>query len=422
MFNLCLTQKCIFVKNINMASSKILLYKSKQKSDGRYPIVIRVIKDRRPKYIYIDWVFEKDWNEDTRQVKSSHPNSKRLNNLILKKLAEASDLILESESQKKDFTSGQITRMMKGKRKETTFFKLAGEYISDLRKTGKHNRANTDEPRLNVFKEFLGGVDIDFSEIDAPLLKRLSVYMIGKREVTERTVMNYYILIRTLFNRAISEGIVEQKYYPFGKGKIRIRVQNTIKIGLDEEEIKKIEGLDLEEGSTIWHTRNVFLFSFYFAGMRISDVLRTKWSDIQNDRFYYTMGKNNKADSLLVPDKIMGIIKHYKTDETSSDDFIFPELKKANLKDSEDVFRKIKTAIRKFNDNLETIAGLATINKKLTNHIARHSFGNIAGDKVSPQMLQKLYRHSSLTTTIGYQGNFIHKNADEALSSVISFK
>lgn len=59
--------------------------------------------------------------------------------------------------------------------------------------------------------------------------------------------------------------------------------------------------------------------------------------------------------------------------------------------------------------------------KKITNHIARHSFGNIAGDKVSPQMLQKLYRHTHLSTTIGYQGNFIHKNADEALNAIINF-
>lgn len=404
-----------------MASSKILLYKSKQKSDGRYPIVVRVIKDRRPKYIYIDWVFEKDWNDATHQVRSTHPNSKRLNNLILKKLAEASDLILESESQKKDFTAGQITRMMKGKRKETTFFKLAGEFIADLEKTAKYNRASADEARINVFKEFLGGVDIDFSEIDIPLLKRLGVYLISKRDVNERTVMNYYITIRTLFNRAISEGIVEQKYYPFGKNKIRIKIQNSIKIGLDEDEIKKIEGLDLQKGTTIWHTRNVFMFSFYFAGMRISDVLRTKWSDIQNDRFYYTMGKNKKGDSLMIPQKISEIIAHYKTDETKQEDFIFPELKKANLKDSKDVYTKIKTAVRKFNDNLVNIASLAKINKKLTNHISRHSFGNIAGDKVSPQMLQKLYRHTSLATTIGYQGNFIHKNADEALNAVIGF-
>ena len=61
------------------------------------------------------------------------------------------------------------------------------------------------------------------------------------------------------------------------------------------------------------------------------------------------------------------------------------------------------------------------LTKKLTMHIARHTFGNISGDKIPIQMLQKLYRHTSITTTIGYQANFIHKDADEALDAVIGF-
>ena len=52
-------------------------------------------------------------------------------------------------------------------------------------------------------------------------------------------------------------------------------------------------------------------------------------------------------------------------------------------------------------------------------HIARHTFGNISGDKIPIQMLQKLYRHSHIATTIGYQANFIFKGADEALEAVI---
>jgi integrase len=100
---------------------------------------------------------------------------------------------------------------------------------------------------------------------------------------------------------------------------------------------------------------------------------------------------------------------------------IFPELKKANLSNSKDVHAKIRTATKKFNKHLKTIGGELKIKKKITTHIARHSFGNIAGDKVSPQMLQKLYRHSSITTTMGYQSNFIHTDTDEALESVLDF-
>ncbi len=68
------------------------------------------------------------------------------------------------------------------------------------------------------------------------------------------------------------------------------------------------------------------------------------------------------------------------------------------------------------------VAPEAKIEKKMTMHIARHTFGNISGDKIPIQMLQKLYRQSSITTTIGYPQNFIHKDADDALDSVLAFE
>lgn len=146
-----------------------------------------------------------------------------------------------------------------------------------------------------------------------------------------------------------------------------------------------------------------------------------KWSHIIDDRIHYSMSKNNKSDSLKLSPKVLEILKCYKKSKKNNDDYIFPEMKNLDYNDSKEVYNAVKNATKKFNSNLAQIAELAEINKKITNHIARHTFGNIAGDRVSPQMLQKLYRHSNLSTTLGYQGNFIHKNTDDALDSVLDF-
>jgi hypothetical protein len=37
------------------------------------------------------------------------------------------------------------------------------------------------------------------------------------------------------------------------------------------------------------------------------------------------------------------------------------------------------------------------------------------------KVLQKLYRHSSIATTVNYQRNFINEETDDALDSVINF-
>ena len=91
------------------------------------------------------------------------------------------------------------------------------------------------------------------------------------------------------------------------------------------------------------------------------------------------------------------------------------------MKNARDELAKTKTATKKFNKYLSRVADKAKIDKKLTMHIARHSFGNIAGDAIPLQMLQKLYRHTSITTTINYQANFMHQDTDDALDKVINF-
>ncbi len=193
-----------------------------------------------------------------------------------------------------------------------------------------------------------------------------------------------------------------------------------VQIGLTREEVQKIENLE-ELTPAEKHIRNIWLFSFYLAGMRVGDVLTVRWNDIYDGRLHYRMNKNAKLLSLKLPEKILLILEDYQNDQQAPDDFIFPEMKKANLKSAKDMLAKTKTATKKFNNYLAVLATKAQIEKKLTMHIARHSFGNIAGDKIHPLMLQKLYRHSDLKTTINYQANFIHKEADEALDAVISF-
>ena len=155
--------------------------------------------------------------------------------------------------------------------------------------------------------------------------------------------------------------------------------------------------------------------------MRVSDVLKIRWSDIYDERLHYRMNKNDKLLSLKLPSKVLPILESYRKDKMNQNDFIFQELKKANLKSEKDILAKTKTANKKFNTYLKQIAKKGDINKKLTMHIARHTFGNISGDKIPIQMLQKLYRHSSVTTTINYQSNFMHKDTDDALDKVIDF-
>lgn len=446
-----------------MATVKILLWKHYKKKDNKFPIAIRITKDRKTRYVFTGkYVSEKDWDSDNNRVKKSHPNSARLNNYLLKKLTEADDALLEATSNDESVTSKQIQKKVKRKGKKVSFFQHAAERIqtkfdkgtfsvarSELsilynikeclkvktsssskkdviagikeRRALRHKKGmNPKTSTQHFINEFKTDESLFFSEIDLSFIRRYKAFCSTYLNHKERTITNQLIFIRTVYNSAIKEGIANKKNYPFGGDGETIRIKGSMKIGLTKAEVEKIELLKVEQGSNMWHTKNVWLFSFYFAGIRITDVLNLKWSDFIDDRLVYVMHKNEKPVSLKVPDKALNIIAHYKKNKQSQDDFVFPFLKKADIKNKEDLYIKAKNATNLFNKYLKRIAKACGIEKNLSNHIARHTFGNIAGDKISPLMLQKLYRHSDLKTTIGYQSNFIHKSADDALDAVIN--
>jgi integrase/recombinase XerD len=402
-----------------MGALKVILKKDKKK-DGTYPLAIRITKDRASQYILIGHsILSTQWDKVNQRVKKSHPNSARLNNLILSKYAEANNKLLEMETEKKDVSTRTIKSGLKAD-KYATFFKQAAIYLANLRQHGKFNRISADSPRIERFREFLDGADITFSEISTTLIRRFMAYLKGTRSITDRTVINHLVVIRTIFNQAIAANIADRKHYPFGKGKIVIKFPDSLKIGLSPEEVKTLETLKLDP--ILNHARNLWLISFYFAGMRFSDVIKLKWTDIQNDRLFYAMGKNSKGGSLKIPSKAHLIFNQYKSIK-SKHNLIFPDLEKLNdLDNLYEVQRYTNFKNKLANEALVLIAKEAEITKKMTMHIARHTFGNISGDKIPLQMLQKLYRHSSITTTIGYQSNFIHKDTDDALDAVLKLE
>ena len=292
--------------------------------------------------------------------------------------------------------------------------------IKQRRKARISNAVKGIQTMESDLKAFSANASLSFEDIDMAFINRFKSFCAAYLEQKTRTITNQLIFIRTMYNLAIKENIIDGKTYPFGGENEKIRIRSGNKIGLTNDEIKRVEASELEEGSSIWHTRNVWLFAFYFAGVRISDVLEMRWSDFMDGRLYYQMNKNEKPVSLKIPEKAHKILAFYAKDKASNRDFVFPFLKKADISDRRDVYTKVRNATKLLNKYLKRIASMCGIEKNLSNHIARHSFGNIAGDAIHPLMLQKLYRHTDLKTTINYQANFIHKEADDALESVLN--
>lgn len=139
-----------------MATVKILLWKHYKKKDNKFPIAIRITKDRKTRYVFTGkYIAEKDWDSDNSKVKKSHPNSARLNNYLLKKLTEADDALLEATSNDESVTSKQIQKKVKRKGKKVSFFQHAAERIQTKFDKGTFSVARSELSILYNIKECL---------------------------------------------------------------------------------------------------------------------------------------------------------------------------------------------------------------------------------------------------------------------------
>jgi len=106
-------------------------------------------------------------------------------------------------------------------------------YVETFRERNKLDRYKTELKRIELFREFLGKTKLSFNELDVSTLKKFQTFLGNSKKKSPRTVANYLILMRTIYNFAIFEGIADPKLYPFGKGKIQIKIPDTEKIGLN---------------------------------------------------------------------------------------------------------------------------------------------------------------------------------------------
>src|ERR1700677_1963854 len=108
-------------------------------TDGTSSLVLKVSKDGKPSITKTGINLKHaDWDTKKQRVKTSHPNSTRLNNMLLKKLSEANDKAIELETNHAEVSSKTIMKKIKPN-SGGSYFKQADAYLKTLKEAGKFN-------------------------------------------------------------------------------------------------------------------------------------------------------------------------------------------------------------------------------------------------------------------------------------------
>jgi integrase/recombinase XerD len=237
---------------------------------------------------------------------------------------------------------------------------------------------------------------------------------IGGAGNNKYTAANNMKVIRTMFKMAIRNGDFPELYYPFKDYKIREKDRKlTTRDFLEIEEIYELEKLlhayyppskenSREVTPEEWETREKnriitpseyrvlrrFLTACY-TGLRFRDTIaldrkyhvfarhvRQKNSDEKLYRYYIELNMHKTEAPVMIPliDKAVALIQ--------------PELREGK------VFEKISN--QKCNKYLKSIQQKAGIEKKLTFHVARHSFATIAFEyDIHERVVQAVLGHEN---------------------------
>jgi integrase/recombinase XerD len=392
----------------------IVLDSRNEKKSGKYPVKLRVTYNRQQKYYSIwvdltkqDFHYIQNPNEVPKGTDSAQKRRfKAIKQSIDKEYFKACDIAEKMP----DFGFRQFEKQyLQNKPAIKDIFGYYTTTIETLRQSGKVGTASNYQSSMNSIKFF--SKKLTFNDITPEFLKEYEFWLVSEgKSIT--TVGIYLRPLRSLINQAISDEVIPQDRYPFGKRKYQIPSGKNIKKALLADEIGRIYNYSGPAGTWFQKARDFFIFSYLANGMNMKDIALLQNCNLDGEFIRYNRAKTintnrsgNKPISVPVTPEILAIIERWKGKGDSQEDFVFPILEKGLTPDRQ------RSLIQQFTKMVNRYIGIVAkevgINKPVTTYYARHSFATILKrGGASTDFISESLGHSSLKTTNSYLGSF----------------
>lgn len=401
-----------------MATFKVLLDKRRQLKDGTYPLVIRVYSGRNRREINLKtYLKENQFDTTTQKVKRNHPNEKMINMKIKQTVFQVENTKLNLEIRDEILSAEKIKSQIVKPLLKLNFIEYGEKIVAEMRAVNRIGNALAYEGAINALKSYSGKSKLQFTEINYELLKSIENRMLSE-ELKRNSIASYNRSWRAIFNRAINENLVDSKYYPYRKYKIKS--EKTAKRNISKDDIVAIAKLTLEEGSQQWHARNYFILSFNLRGISFADMASIKPTDITNGKLAYKRKKTHKHYNIKLTDKAKEILSYYQQSDKT---YILPVLGEEIATNPDRQRKTIIQTIKVCNKYLKDIGETLKIQKLLTTYVARYSWANIAKSLgYSKDLIAEALGHEFGNAVTGiYLDTFDQEVIDEMNEKVCKF-
>lgn len=379
----------------------LLFYLKKPKNfkEGQRPVYLRITVNGISSEISTKRKCDySDWNNTAGRMDGKTEFAKSLNSyldVLQRKVYEARKNLAENDY---SVTAENIKTLLLGKEISAhkymlmEIFKHHNNQMAALvgieYAPGTLERYTTSFNHTRSFLEWKYQVsDMDIAKLNYEFISEYEFWLKSVRKCEHNTTMKYLSNFRKIVKRCILNGWLQRD--PFIGFKMAKR--EVDRHALTESELQEIAAKSFSMPRLIL-VRDIFLFSCY-SGLAYADVKKLRRSDIiiGVDGEKWIICKRQKTDTtsripLLPP--ALEIIDQYQEHKASIiEDRLLPILSN-----------------QKMNAYLKEIADLCGITKKLTYHIARHTFATTItlNNGVPIETVSKMLGHRNLKTTQHY--------------------
>lgn len=362
-----------------------IIYSHRPDARGNCPIVIRIHIDGKRIFRPTDEsVPATSWKKGV--VIRSYPNAELINSKIEKAISEIKAELLKEQLQDNVVTAEVVKKKFAPKVKQD-FYKVCEQMIITWKGKKKDSTLSKYTHELSKLKKY--APYLQFSDVNVKWLGEYEAYQREKLGNTSNTVWRSFKNLKTFFNTAIKQGVI--KDYPFAQydnptyknGSREHLTANELPLFVQALESGKVIGADIIAG---WF----FVFSCY-TGLRYSDCeqFSSKKHIIEDKRILLNMVKTEEDVSMIITPKIREALNQIANYE-------------GKMPTNQECNRAVKAIAKK-----------AGINKLLTFHCARHTFGFSCAEANMPiEVCAKLMGHTNAKTTAVYY-HISNSNADQ---------
>ena len=418
---------------------------------GEKAIYLRYFVGKYVKRSMDIWILPDDWDKSRQEVKPKNRNAARINNRLL-------DFKQKVDAQLLAYDEGVISpevvlMMMDGsfmpndqRAKRTAFIEYANDVNDLLYKRGDFGYSVYYNKKLciDAFGRFVADElrlpPLALNQITPELIDKYVTYRKEKLHNQSIEGINKTLvpLVRAL-DYAKDNGVLDPKVAMPVIENAYLEVKDR-HYDPDSVEKEKVRYLTPEQFSSLLNYKpvsnskertrellDVFFFSYYACGLRVSDVITLEWSQIdwekkRIDKVQVKTKKKGKIQPMLAPQAI-DILNRWKAKNLNGR-FVFNFFPEGyQFSHDESAQREFKmrcnSVSRTLNQSLNVIGRKLEFPFPLSMHVARHTFCvNAISKGFSLHFISQLMGHQSILATEKTYAEFLETTIDSELEKI----